>query len=92
VSGLYLANSSDTLQTSIRHNLFQNNNNPGNNSGRGIYTDGGVSGGLLTNVVIDDNTFINNTGGPGASPDFQAAIGLEAQTAASSSTSRSPTT
>ena len=81
VSGLYLANSSNALQTLIRHNLFQNNNNPGNNSGRGIYTDGGVSGGLLTNVVIDDNTFINNTGAPAASPDFQAAIGLEAQTA-----------
>jgi nitrous oxidase accessory protein NosD len=81
VSGLFLANSSATLQTVIQHNLFANNNNPGNNSGRGIYTDGGVSGGLLQNVLIDDNTFVNNTGGPDAFPDFQAAIGLEAQTA-----------
>jgi nitrous oxidase accessory protein NosD len=81
VSGLFLANSSNSLQTVIRHNVFANNNNPGNNSGRGIYTDGGVSGGLLTNVLIDANTFIGNTGGPAASPDFQAAIGLEAQSA-----------
>jgi nitrous oxidase accessory protein NosD len=79
VSGLYLANASDAQQAQIRFNLFQSNNNEGNNSGRGIYTDGGVSGGLLTNVWIDSNTFINNTGGAAAAPDFQAAIGLEAQ-------------
>jgi parallel beta-helix repeat protein len=80
ISGLYLANASNTNPAVIQHNVFQNNNNQGENSGRGIYTDDSVSGGKLTRVVIDSNWFIGNVGfGPPANP--QAAIGLEAQTA-----------
>lgn len=80
VAGLYLANSNLFDPAIIRHNVFANNNNPGNNNGRGIYTDGGVSGGNLTGVQIDSNTFIGNVGdGSGGNP--QAAIGLETQTA-----------
>lgn len=80
VAGLYLANASTVDPAVIQHNLFAYNNNPGNNNGRGIYTDGGVSGGNLTNVLIDGNTFVGNVG-DGTSGNPEAAIGLEAQTA-----------
>jgi nitrous oxidase accessory protein NosD len=80
VVGLYLSNDCATDPAVIEHNLFAYNNNAGNNSGRGIYTDGGVSWGLLTNVLIDANTFVGNVGygtnAPGGNP--EAAIGLEA--------------
>jgi fibronectin type 3 domain-containing protein/regulation of enolase protein 1 (concanavalin A-like superfamily) len=78
VAGLYLSNNSTTKAALIKGNVFRNNNVDGPNTGRGIYTDGGVSGGLLQNVSIDGNFFYNNLG----QPDFavQAAIGLEAQT------------
>ena len=80
VVGLYLSNNSATDPAVIRHNVFANNNNPGNNNGRGIYTDGGVSGGLLTNVLINANTFVGNVG-DGTSGNPESAVGLEAQTA-----------
>ena len=62
VTGLYLANSSATDPAIISGNTFAFNNNPGLNNGRGIYTDGGVSGGFLTNVSIDGNVFVGNVG------------------------------
>lgn len=80
VAGLYLANASNADPVVIQHNLFAYNNNPGNNNGRGIYTDGGVSGGNLTGVLIDSNTFVGNVG-DGTSGNPEAAIGLEARTA-----------
>jgi len=55
IVGLDLANSSSTDAAVIQHNVFRNNNNVGDNYGRGIYTDGTVSGGNLTNVLIDGN-------------------------------------
>lgn len=76
VAGLYLANSSATVQAVIQYNVFTANNNAGLNSGRAIYSDGGVSGGNLTNVLIDGNTFNSNSG----PVKIEAAIGLEAQT------------
>ncbi len=78
--GLYLANSSNSDAAIIRHNVFAYNNNVGANYGRGIYTDGGVSGGSLTNVLIDGNLFIGNVGNTSAG-NAEAAIGLEAQLA-----------
>lgn len=77
VTGLYLANDNAADPAVIRNNVFAYNNNPGDNNGRGIYTDGGVSGGLLTNVVIDQNVFVGNVG-DGTSLNPEAAIGLEA--------------
>src|SRR5205085_768417 len=64
----------------IQQNFFRDNNNDGGNSGRGIYTDGGVSGGLLTNVTIDNNVFQRNFGGP-ATTTVESAIGFESYTA-----------
>jgi nitrous oxidase accessory protein NosD len=74
VAGLFLANYSSTDAAVIQHNYFANNNNSGSNSGRGIYTDGTVSGGNLTNVVIDSNSFVGNYGTSGveAACAFQA--------------------
>jgi hypothetical protein len=80
VSGLFLSNASATDPAVIQHNLFQNNNNAGANGGRGIYTDGGVSGGNITDVEIDSNNFINNRGGSGTTG-LEAAVAFEAQTA-----------
>jgi parallel beta-helix repeat protein len=80
VTGLYLASSSNTDPAIIRNNIFAYNNNPGDNPGRGIYTNGGVSGGMLTNVTIDQNLFVGNVGvTPNSNP--EAAIGLETQAA-----------
>jgi len=84
VAGLYLANASTANPAVIRNNLFVTNNNPGNNNGRAIYSDGGVSGGRLAGVLIDANTFVNNFG-DGTSGNPEAAIGLEAQTSVSQS-------
>lgn len=78
VAGLYLANNSTTDPALIQHNVFKNNNNAGEHSGHAIYSNSKVSGGNLTNVVIDGNIFTGNVGfGPPANP--QAAIGLESQ-------------
>lgn len=72
VTGIYLSNNSNTDQCLIQHNLIQNNFEAGNswtlavgeNGSRGIYTDGTVSGGYLTNVLINANTIANfNFGG-----------------------------
>jgi len=68
VTGIYLSNNSNTDACVIQHNLIQNNfeaNNywtktPGENGSRGIYTDGTVSGGLLTDVLIDSNKLYNS--------------------------------
>ena len=79
VSGIFLANSSSTDAAIIQHNVFSANNNAGVNGGRGIYSDGGISGGTLTNVDIDANGFYNNHGGSGTTT-AEAAIAFEAQT------------
>src|SRR5665213_4555163 len=68
VTGIYLSNNSNTDAAVIQHNLIQNNfeaNNfwtktPGKNGSRGIYTDGTISGGYLTNVLIDGNRLYNS--------------------------------
>ena len=74
VAGLFLANYSATDAAVIQHNYFGYNNNAGGNSGRGIYTDGTISGGNLTDVTIDSNTFVGNYGTDGveAACAFQA--------------------
>jgi hypothetical protein len=66
VTGIYLSNDSNTDQCLIQHNLIQNNFEAGNNwateewnGSREIYTDGSVSGGYLTNVLINANTIGN---------------------------------
>ena len=46
--------------TTIRQNLFQNNNNAGAGSGNAIYSDQFVSGGTLTGITITNNTFTSN--------------------------------
>ncbi len=84
VSGLRLANNSSTNQAVIQHNVFRNNNNDGETGGRGIYTDASVSGGNLTNVLIDGNFFSHNSGGSGTSL-YEAAIHLGSYTANSQS-------
>jgi hypothetical protein len=85
VSGLFLANDSATDPAVIQHDVFQNNNNAGVNGGRGIYTDQSVSGGTLTNVTIDGNTFFNNRGGSGTTG-LEGAVALESGSNALSQT------
>ena len=80
VAGLYLANNSATDPCVIQRNVFRNNNNDGVNGGRAIYTDGGVSGGNLTNVFIDSNVFDSNYGGNGTTT-VEPAIAFETQAA-----------
>lgn len=87
VSGLFLANYSSSDPAVITNNVFRNNNNDGANGGRGIYTDGGISGGNLTNVTIDSNAFFNNVGGAGTTT-LEAAIALESLTPGSQSNLR----
>lgn len=77
VSGLFLANYSSTDPAIIQHNIFRGNNNTGTNGGRGIYTDESISGGNLTNVLIDGNSFVNNHGGSGTTQ-LEAACAFEA--------------
>ena len=63
ISGLYLSNNSDADAAIIQHDWFYDNFETGEwfeygwNGSRQIYTDGGVSGGLLTDVLIDSNLF-----------------------------------
>ena len=80
VAGLFLANASSTVPAVIQYNLFKNNNNAGPNGGRGIYTDGGISGGNITNVSIDNNTFTGNRGSTGTTG-LEAAVAFEHWTA-----------
>src|SRR4051794_732740 len=79
VTGLYLSNYSSTKQAVVARNVFRNNNNPGNNSGRAIYTDGGVSGGNLTNVLIDSNMISVDQIASGGET-YQGGIALESRT------------
>ncbi|MEO6435409.1 MAG: carbohydrate-binding protein, partial [Tepidisphaeraceae bacterium] len=79
MAGLYLANFNAAKQGLIRGNVFRANNNPGADGGRGILTHGGISGGNLTNVLIDDNWFISNRGTTGTTG-VEAAISLESRT------------
>jgi uncharacterized repeat protein (TIGR01451 family) len=62
-AGLSLANNSASDQTAISGNLFLNNNaNPtGSISGTAIYADQFTAGGALQNVLINNNTFTNNS-------------------------------
>ena len=62
--------------TTIRQNLFRNNNNAGAGSGNAIYTDQFVSGGTLTTITIDNNTFTGNA---------SASVSLSSTAAASQS-------
>jgi len=55
IVGMGLANSG--AQALIRHNLIQNNNQPGGASGTGIYTDEFVGGSVVRNVLIQENAF-----------------------------------
>ena len=87
VSGIFLANNSTTDAAIIQQNAFLNNNNAGENGGRGIYSDSSLSGGKLTNVLIDANVFLRNFGGTGTT-NLEAAISLEAYTANSQSNIR----
>ena len=77
VTGIYLANNSATQQCLIQHNLFYNNNQYGDSSGRAIYTNGGVSGGNLTNVTIDANAFLFNYGAKTVTTTLEAAIAFQ---------------
>ncbi len=79
VTGVYLSNDSSTDPAIFEHNFFNSNNNPGENGGRGIYTDGSLTGGTLTNVIIDYNWFSLNHGSTGTTTG-EAAIAFEAQT------------
>jgi hypothetical protein len=85
VSGLFLANDSATDPAVIQHDVFRNNNNVGTNGGRGIYTDQSISGGLLTNVTIDADEFLNNYGSSGTTG-LEAAVALESGSTAASQT------
>ncbi|HET6246541.1 MAG TPA: NPCBM/NEW2 domain-containing protein [Tepidisphaeraceae bacterium] len=76
-TGLLLSNNSTADPVLIQHDVFLNNTGAGNNGSRGIYSDGGVSGGLLTNVVIDSNAFIVNKLTSGGSW-YEGCIALEA--------------
>jgi hypothetical protein len=66
IAGLFLANDSSEKQAVIRRNLFRNNNQPGAASGTGIYSDQFITGGTLTNVLIDSNKFSGHAGGGSA--------------------------
>src|SRR5215813_2540017 len=65
IAGIGLANAGvSPTQVLICQNQIQNNNQPGGASGDGIYTDQFVSGGNVTNVLVEDNNFVsNNTAG-----------------------------
>ena len=47
-------------QVQITCNWFKDNNNPGAATGSGIYTDEYVSGGIISNVLINNNKFSGN--------------------------------
>lgn len=60
IAGVALSNAPGGSQAVIRHNQIQNNNAPGGASGTGIYTDQFVSGGAVSNVLIQENSFLGN--------------------------------
>jgi hypothetical protein len=59
IIGIGLANTGGS-QVLIRHNLIQNNNQPGPSSGTGIYTDEFVAGGAASNFLVEENKFVGN--------------------------------
>jgi len=59
IIGIGLANTGGS-QVLIRHNLIQNNNQPGPSSGSGIYTDEFVAGGAASNFLVEENKFVGN--------------------------------
>jgi len=59
IIGIGLANTGAS-QVLIRHNLIQNNNQPGPSSGTGIYTDQFVAGGAASNFLVEENKFVGN--------------------------------
>ena len=65
-------------QVLISCNWFDNNNNPGPGSGAGIYTDEFVSGGVISNVLIDGNKFSGHIIDGGI--DFSTSTALNAST------------
>ena len=71
VVGLFLANQPAGNQAVIQGNLIRNNNNAGPAAGSGIYTDQYVSGGILRNVLIDNNKFSGNND---AGIDFSSSV------------------
>jgi parallel beta-helix repeat protein len=60
IVGMFLENAPGGDQTVIQHDLFQNNNQPGSSSGTAIYFDQSTAGGAVTNVLIDENSFVGN--------------------------------
>ncbi len=63
IIGSYI-NTDGDFPTTIQHNLFDDNNNPGAASGHGIYTDQGFK-----NVTVNENKFTDNdSAGVGISP------------------------
>ena len=85
IIGMTLANDDGSNGAVIEHNAFIENNRPGDGTGRGIYTDGSITGGNLDNVSINENLFLRNFGGL-ADHSREAAIDLHALTAASNQT------
>ena len=61
LTGIFVANGSAADQTVIEQDLFQDNTQPGVNSGNDIYADEFTTGGGLQNVLIANNTFTNST-------------------------------
>ena len=61
ISGLDLANASGADQAVISGNLFRDNTNPGAGSGRDIVADNVTAGGVVQNVLIENNTFTNSS-------------------------------
>ena len=87
VTGIYLSNNSNTDAADIQHNYIQDNFEKNNNwstkeenGSRAIYTDGTVSGGYLTNVLIDSNIISNKNNYSGGDED-EGLIALQALTA-----------
>ncbi len=61
ISGLELANASGADQAVISGNLFRDNTNPGAGSGRDIAADNVTAGGVVQNVLIENNMFTNSS-------------------------------
>jgi hypothetical protein len=61
IVGIGLANGG-TSQAIIRHNLIQNNTEPGAATGSGIYTDEFVGGPTVKNVLVEENAFVGHAG------------------------------
>ena len=74
ITGLYVSNNSNTDACVIQGNFFYDDYETGNywntgwNGSRDIYSDGSVSGGLLTNVNIVNNTFSKDADWDGNGP------------------------